>query len=250
MLGAGNVSTHLSRHLRSRGHTIPWVYSRHMERAVSLASETGSRATDHLEELPMKADFFMACLPDREVAGVSARLSDREGIWIHTAGALPLEVLQAHHPRCGVLYPLQSFSRDREVPMAEVPLLIEGSDPEVTETLFSLATGLSEVIREISSSSRLVVHLAAVFANNFTNHMLHIAQQIMETEGKDVELLVPLIRETFRKAEELGAASAQTGPAARGDGETMQKHLDLLRAYPEWKNLYTFISRDIARSRN
>jgi len=249
MLGAGNVSTHLSRHLRSRGHAIPWVYSLHPEHADSLAGEVGGKGTGRLEDLPKEADLYILCLPDREVAAVSSRLSGHAGIWVHTAGALPLEVLLPHHPRCGVLYPLQSFTRERTVVMEEVPLLIEGSSPEVTEILRELAAGLSNVVREIPSATRLVLHMAAVFANNFTNHMIHVAQQILEREGVETDLLLPLLRETFRKAEELGPAAGQTGPAVRGDRETMQKHLDQLKDSPEWKKLYTFMSRDIARSR-
>jgi predicted short-subunit dehydrogenase-like oxidoreductase (DUF2520 family) len=249
MLGAGNVATHLSRHFYSRGHSISTIYSKTLEHANMLAGEVGARGTNLLEEVPHSADFYLFCLPDSHVRGMAEKLEGRLGICLHTAGALPLQVFDPYHRQCGVLYPLQSLSRRRPLSGDEIPLLIEGSSAEVTGAIRKLATSVSQDIHEMNSASRLVLHLAAVFANNFTNHMVHMAYQILEKEGEDPHLLAPLLRETFRKAEEMGPASAQTGPAARGDEVTMQKHLDLLEAYPELKKMYTFISRDIGRSR-
>ena len=249
ILGAGNVATHFSRHFYSRGHFITTIYSRTLQHAESLAAEVGAGATDRLEEIPAASDFYLFCLPDGEVPGIGRLLKGRQGIWVHTAGALPLDIFGEVHDACGVLYPLQSLSRQRPCSLKEVPLLIEGSDPRVTSKVRQLAGALSEEIRETNSEQRLMLHLAAVFANNFTNHMIRIATEILQDAGEDVQLILPLLKETFRKAEEMDAASAQTGPAIRGDSGTLQKHLEMLERYPEWKKLYTFISRDIGRFR-
>lgn len=250
ILGAGNVATHFSRHFYSRGHTVSVIFSRTLQHAQSLASEVGARATDQLEEVPDRSDFYLVCLPDGEVARMGRLLKDHHGIWVHTAGAVPLDTLREAHPECGVLYPLQSLSSRVPLSLKEVPFLIEGSSPEVTSRIRELAGEMSEEVHEMDSDHRLILHLAAVFANNFTNHMVRIAEEILQDAGADSRLIIPLLRETFRKIQETGAAAAQTGPAIRGDSETLQKHLQWLERYPEWKKLYTFISRDIGRSPN
>ncbi|MGW8316125.1 MAG: Rossmann-like and DUF2520 domain-containing protein [Bacteroidales bacterium] len=250
ILGAGNVATHYSRHFNSLGYTISTIYSRTLAHARTLAEEVMATGTDRIEEIPEASDFYLVCLPDREVARMGNMLKDRQGIWIHTAGAVPLEELRESHPECGVLYPLQTLSRQRPVSLKKVPLLIEGSSAQVTARIRMLADGMSDEVHEMNSGQRLILHLAAVFANNFTNHMIRIAGEILTDAGVEPQLLIPLLEETIKKAGEMGAASAQTGPAIRGDIGTQQKHLEILEHYPEWKKLYTFISRDIGRSGN
>ena len=249
IVGAGNVATHLARHLFSRGHSIVTIYSRTLKHAEELATLVAAVPTDSLEEVPLQADVYLVALPDGEVGRISAQLNDRRGIWVHTAGALPLNIFEPFHDEFGVLYPLQTLSRDRQISLQEVPLLIEGSSPEVARVLKTLASSISGDVHEVDSRARHLIHLAAVFANNFSNHMVEIARRILEEEGENYHLLLPLLQETCRKLEEMEPASAQTGPAVRGDRETMKKHLELLGGHPEWQKLYTFISRDITRSR-
>ncbi len=249
VMGAGNVATHYSRHFYSRGFTITTIYSRTLSRAGRLAAEVGAKATDRPEEVPSSSDFYLLCLPDGEVIRTAARMKGHRGIWIHTAGALPLRELSDIHPLSGVLYPLQTLSRERSVDLGKVPLLIEGSTGEVTARIRELAETISSDVRESDSAARLVVHLAAVFASNFSNHMVRIAQEILSGAGADPGLLDPILEETCSKMREMGPAAAQTGPALRGDEGTMKKHLELLERYPEWRKLYTFMSRDIGRSR-
>ncbi|PID92153.1 MAG: F420-dependent NADP oxidoreductase [Bacteroidetes bacterium] len=256
ILGAGNVATHIARHLHFKGHRLCAVWSpteAHSRRLVEelvagCPSEPGGGllATADLNELPGDADFYIMTLADRAVSEVLAALPECGGIWLHTAGALPMEVFEAYRDAFGVLYPLQSMSREVAIDMETVPFLVEGSSPEVAEKIVQLAGSLSNRVRLSNWSQRLRIHLAAVFANNFSNHMLHIAKELCSREGLDPEWLVPLLEETFRKAVSVGPAAAQTGPALRDDRETMEKHLALLKDDSEWAKLYTFISRDIA----
>jgi predicted short-subunit dehydrogenase-like oxidoreductase (DUF2520 family) len=220
-----------------------------MGHAERLAGEVGARPTDRREEVPLKADFFLVALPDGEVAAQAELFSDRKGIWVHTAGALPMNLFTPFHKEYGVLYPLQTLTRERLISMQQVPLLVEGSSPAVTDDIKTLASSISEEVREVDSRTRLVIHLAAVFASNFSNHMAGIAEELLRKEGESYRLLLPLLHETIDKLEEMEPAMAQTGPAARGDEGTIAKHLELLREYPEWQKLYTFISRDIAKAR-
>jgi len=249
IIGAGNVATHISRHLYSVGHTISCIYSGTSESASRLAKEFGSLGTTVPEEVPEGADFFIVCVPDKAVQEVVLEFRDRKGIWLHTSGALSLAIFDSYQSQCGVLYPLQTLTRQRTVEKDEVPFLVEGSTPAVTDAIRELASSMTGNVHIMSAASRLMIHVAAVFASNFSNHMVNVAQQLLEEQGIDVKLLDPLLRETYSKISEMGAAGAQTGPASRGDEETMKKHLDLLQEHPEWKNLYTFISRDIGRFR-
>jgi predicted short-subunit dehydrogenase-like oxidoreductase (DUF2520 family) len=156
-----------------------------------------------------------------------------------------MNLLAPHFREYGVLYPLQSISAGRETDWTKLPLLIEASSPEVLDRMIILAGSLSGSVHEVDSKRRLRLHLAAVFANNFSNHMARIAYRILEEGGEDPGLLLPILEETFEKIRDMGPAAAQTGPARRKDAETMEKHLEVLRGHPEWEKLYTFVSRSI-----
>ncbi len=243
------MATHISRHLSSAGHSIICIWSRGRERAERLAAEIGSRAVSAPGAVPGDADFYLLAVPDGAIPSVAEEFRGARGIWIHAAGALSMDVLAGCFREYGVLYPLQTFSADRPLELADTPLLVEGSGRQVTDRIAEVARSISGSVIEMDSPRRLVVHLAAVFANNFSNHMFTVAEQIMKTQGADPALLMPLLRETFGKIGEMGPARAQTGPAVRNDRGTILRHLEWLKRYPEWEKLYTFISRDIERSR-
>ncbi len=244
-MGAGNVATHLARSLKAAGHRILCIYSRSIASARLLASGVDAMGTDRKEKVPHEADFYLLAVPDRAISSLADSWKQYKGIWLHTSGSVPLKVFADLPFPSGVLYPLQTFSRQRMIPMEKVPFLVEGSDQDTLSKVRLLARSLSPYVEEAGSEERLFVHLAAVFANNFANHMVHIAQELMRNRNLDPELLDPLLKETMKKILDMGAASAQTGPAARGDASTIRRHLELLKNYPGWKNLYTFVSQDI-----
>ena len=239
------MATHLAVHFQKAGHRVTCIYSKTTASARRLADRLDTEGTSDTGDVPREADFYLLCVPDRAIQKVSGLFAGYEGVWLHCAGALSPEILSESHQRYGVLYPLQTFSRDHELSLSNVPFLIEGSSDEVTRTIGDLAGSVSSMVHRMETSSRLAIHLAAVFASNFTTHMIHVAQQILEARGIDPELVNPLLKETFQKLSLLKAADAQTGPALRGDVETMQRHIRLLKEYPEWEKLYTFISRNI-----
>ena len=249
VLGAGNVATHISRHLHFAGHNITCIWSRSRARAQKLADEFGSAGTADPGKVPSGADFYLVAVPDRAIPDVTGKYRGSGGIWIHTAGAVSMDVLEKDFEEFGVFYPLQTLSADQMVSLEDTPFLVEGSGPQVTRQISALASSISETVIEMDSSSRLVIHMAAVFANNFSNHMVTIAERILKENKGDLELLAPILRETFSKMVRMGPENAQTGPALRNDQVTIQKHLELLKAYPEWEKLYTFVSRDIGRTR-
>jgi predicted short-subunit dehydrogenase-like oxidoreductase (DUF2520 family) len=205
----------------------------------------GARPETDPGKVATDSDFFLLAVPDSAIQSVASSYRGARGIWMHVAGAVPVTILEPFFARYGVLYPLQTFSADREISLEETPILLEGSDPGTREEIRKLAACLSSRTVDMDSRHRLVVHLAAVFANNFSNQMVAMAQEILEEQGMDAGLILPILRETMGKIEDLGAKKAQTGPALRGDIQTMQKHLELLRDKPEWQKIYTFISHNI-----
>ena len=243
------MATHLSRHLHAQGHVIDCVWSRSLDSARTLADQVEAKASSMLSELPRQADFYLLAVPDRAVADLANECTGFRGIWLHTAGALSMQVFKGLFPEYGVLYPLQTLSKDFPLHSEKIPFLVEGSSPEVSAQVTKLATSLSERVEAADSATRLVIHLAAVFANNFSNHMVRIAQQILKEQNLSPNLLDPLLEETFLKLTRVGAREAQTGPAVRDDQMTMKKHIEWLKNHPEWEKLYTFMSREIARTR-
>ncbi|MEZ5072561.1 MAG: Rossmann-like and DUF2520 domain-containing protein [Bacteroidales bacterium] len=247
LFGAGNVATHLSRHLRFRGHRIRCICSRAGLRLDALAGELGVPAVTRADRVPRGADFYILAVPDGVVGEVLDAAADPGGIWLHTAGAVDASVFHGKRQHFGVLYPLQSIRSEHPVDWDNLPLLAEGSDEAVEQKILKLAGSLSSVVLRTDSDQRLKIHLAAVFANNFGNHLVRIALELMKKENLDPGLLEPLIRETCRRAVEAGPEKSQTGPAVRGDLETQVRHLELLKNLPEWQKIYTFMSRDIQR---
>lgn len=248
LIGAGNVATHLARRL---GRAVAQVYAPtldHARRVAQLAAGEQCLATDRLPELIPDADVYLIAVKDDAVARVAADTPDFPGVWAHTSGSVAMETLrEAGKSRCGVVYPLQTFSREAEVDFSCVPVFVEGSDEETTGTLEELARRLTraENVRRADSALRRRLHLAAVFACNFANLMWLEADDLLRGDGLTVGSLLPLIRATVDKLEAMNPREAMTGPARRGDKAVIAKHLAMLT--PEKRDLYGTLSEEIAR---
>jgi predicted short-subunit dehydrogenase-like oxidoreductase (DUF2520 family) len=245
--GSGGVAWSLLSALYEAGYGITQVFSPHLENAVALAVQVNAKAIDSTDQYRSGADLVILAIPDDAVAATLPLFENDNALIVHTAGALPLQVFDNHHiANYGVLYPLQTFTRKRRIDMAEVPILIETNTDANTERLFLLSKSILCNPYQITSAQRLRLHLAAVFACNFTNHCLSIAADILQQSGIAPDILHTLIRETINKA--LSAThpqDVQTGPALRGDYHTMQKHLTLLQNNPLYANLYQMLSDSI-----
>jgi predicted short-subunit dehydrogenase-like oxidoreductase (DUF2520 family) len=170
-------------------------------------------------------------------------------ILVHTSGAMPMEVLaQSSASYIGVFYPLQSFTKGKKVDFEEVPFLLESEDEGTLQRLKKVAKSLSPLVHTLRHKEREAVHVAAVFASNFTNHMLRIAEEILHRQGLDREILKPLIIESISKSLQLGAKKAQTGPAIREDYETLEAHHHFLGYNEQLAEIYRLISQDIIDS--
>lgn len=244
IIGSGNVATHLGKALKRSGITIDVVYSRSLGHAEQLAGQLGAVPYTDLKLVPSHADLYLIAVKDAAIEEVAAQLSVNDGLVLHTSGITPMEILKMHK-RHGVFYPLQTLTKNVEPDLKNVPLLIEANNEKDQRGLELIAATISEKVFTITSEQRQFVHLAAVFANNFSNHLYAIAEQIMQAHHIPFEILKPLILETARKVQEHEPQSVQTGPAIRNDQPTVEKHLALLQQTPEFRQMYELLSRSI-----
>ena len=249
--GAGRVTAALAPGIAAAGHQVAFVASR---TAGSAAVASGLPQPCLALRLPLTqplppADLYLLAVPDAVVPEVLAAVAWPAGALVaHVAGALPLAVFAAApQVRGGVLYPLQTFSPGRAIDWPTVPLFVEAADAAAEATLVSVAHSLSQRVALLDSAQRLRLHLGAVFASNFTNHVLGIAHALLAEASLDFDLLAPLVRETVDKALAAppGPFAVQTGPAARHDVPTLAAHTAALANHPAWQTLYTQLSQSI-----
>lgn len=241
ILGAGNVATHLFKALQNSKEVIvkQW-YSRNLNHISSFKNNVN--ITDDLKQLD-EADVYILAVSDDAVAGVSSQLPFDNRLVVHTSGSVNIHDLDKKHKR-GVFYPLQSFSKDAKIDFANVPICIETIEKPCYHTLKAIAVSLGSPTKKVNSNQRGVLHLAAVFVNNFTNQLYRVAHEITESEGAEFDLLKPLILETALKVQDHSPYMAQTGPAKRNDKKTIKNHLKLL-SNEHHKDIYKLLTESI-----
>jgi len=247
LIGAGNVATHLGMALQDKGHDVVQVYSRTMESASALASRLDADALTSLDAVCRDADIYLVALKDDALLNlIPSIVKGREdALFVHTAGSVGMDVWKGYAARYGVFYPMQTFSKARAVDFSSVSFFVEASGNEELVMLKDLALSLSPKVYEATSAQRSYLHIAAVFACNFANHMYALSERLLEKNGLPFDAMLPLIDETARKVHELSPGKAQTGPAVRGDENVMNKHLDMLAEDEELQELYRRISKSI-----
>lgn len=255
-IGAGNLAWHLAPALENAGHHINEVYSRQLAHARQLVSNLYDAHThSDLNLAESLSRLFILAVPDDAIDAVCQRLVLPENaLLIHTSGSLALSALEnwtrvySDVPiRTGVFYALQTFTKDQSfVSFEQIPVCVEGTDTAIQELLVDLAQQISNTVYVLPSPERQRLHLAAVFAANFTNHLLGISRDLTTDIGLSFDTLHPLISETIRKA--LAAnnpADVQTGPARRGDLGTIDSHLSLLENQPRLSEIYQVLTSSI-----
>ena len=243
VVGAGKVGTAFACALAKRGYTIGSVISSSVKGAEKLASRFGAVVSDRYD-IPATSGLVIIAVPDSRIVKVAGDITAADDtLVLHTAGSFGLEVFPAgRNYRCGVLYPLQTFSEGRTVDLDQVPLLVEGDSPGTEKDILGLAKTLSEKTSVIDTGKRRSIHLAAVYACNFVNYMLGVAEEISGRSEIEFSLFEPLVKETINKAFELGPSNSQTGPAVRNDTITIKKQTDLLSYSPQLKELYEMVT--------
>lgn len=239
IIGQGNVGTHLARAFRQAGHTVDSAGMRELDGC--LEDKVGSS----------DAGILLLCVRDSEIGEIAGRLAGFRGIVAHTSGSVPMTALSDALPghECGVLYPLQTFSKGVAMRYDDIPFFIEGSTARACEALSALASSVSPDVYPADSAMRKRLHVAAVFACNFVNHLWSIADSWLGDSGLDFHILLPLIRMTLDKASKGAPADMQTGPASRGDTEVVAEHMRMLAGAPEMQRIYSILSESIIKER-
>lgn len=242
IIGSGNVATHLA-HALDKAASVVQVISAHFGNAVRLASDLKSCEAATIENIDTTGDFYIVAVNDDSIHSVTGEMPRVDGIVAHTSGSTPMSAITADCAGKGVFYPLQTFSKNTELYVSCVPFFIEGADASTTERLVSLARLISNNVYLADSDQRATMHIAAVFASNFFNHLLLESEKILASAGYPLEVMYPLLKITLEKAMTIGPEKAQTGPASRGDTKVIDYHLSRLSGIPQ--EIYRVMSRAI-----
>lgn len=244
LIGAGNLATNLGLALLRAGHNIIYVYSRTEASAQQLALRLGCSYTTDIHEAAQRTkecQVAILSVKDAVLSELAVQMPlDNATLFLHTAGSMPMNILPMKHR--GVLYPMQTFSKEREADFSHIPTFLEVAENSDAETLQQLTATITDNLHWLSSERRKSLHLAAVFACNFANYCYDAASQLLERDGIDFKVMLPLIQETTNKLSQLSPYEAQTGPAIRYDKNVIERHTEMLEHMPEHQDLYRTIT--------
>jgi predicted short-subunit dehydrogenase-like oxidoreductase (DUF2520 family) len=248
-VGSGNVTTHLSKVLYQSNIQIIGFYGRNLQTTQFLAQKYHTNYGKPEELKSCEADLIIISVPDNAIEEVLKLIPTSETLAAHTSGSLSIEALNNVSTRPAVFYPLQTFSKEKEIDFKNIPIMVEAKEEADLLQLEQLAQKISNKVFRINSKQRKKIHIAAVFSSNFTNYLFHIAEDLLKREEVPFDVIQPLIEETTEKIKKLRPYDAQTGPAVRRDLDTIQEHLDDLIDIPEYHEIYKLLSHHIIKSR-
>jgi predicted short-subunit dehydrogenase-like oxidoreductase (DUF2520 family) len=247
IVGAGRIAWHLGKRLKSKGLPVSQVISRTAENAETLAEILHSTWSDSPAEVLHDADWIIIAVRDDAIEEVAKAFAPyvQDTLVTHTSGGTAGAVLKPHFARYGVFYPLQSFSLEHTPVWSKIPFCVDAQSDSDVLLLKKIAKTIGNLVYHVTDEQRALLHVAAVFANNFANRCFAIAEKILDEKDLPFELLHPLMEETLAKALQDSPARMQTGPAMRGDVDTVRRHLNLLEKHPEWQEIYRELSENI-----
>lgn len=253
LIGAGRLATQLSIALQTAGYRISGIFSRTTESAMLLKQRLGGDgdivATNCLQLLPA-CDIYIVAVADGAIESIVRQLPEQAkgGVVIHTAGGVAMSILANAAEHYGVLYPMQTFTKEKRIDFSQVYIFIEANDSQTLTLLRALGESLSPNVVELSSADRGWLHIGAVVACNFTNHLYDLAFSLLENHGIEPQCLFPLIDETVGKIREMSPRKGQTGPAVRGDMNVVNGHLcKLKKENPQLQQIYQLLTESILR---
>lgn len=247
IIGAGNVATQLALALRKAGHTIVQICNRSNDAGQELAKTVGATFTADFKTID-EAELYIIAVKDDAIADVASQLKKKGSIVVHTSGTKTADILSFSSDTYGVFYPLQTMTKLNKVDFSNIPILIEGSNVETRKVLSKLAKTLSKNIHEVDEVQRQWVHVAAVFANNFTNHMYTISERLLLGHNLQFDILKPLIMQSVQNLGSHSPQELQTGPAVRHDSMTIEKHIELLADHKRLQKIYEILTASILAS--
>ncbi len=249
ILGAGNVATQLALAFKKAGHTVVEIYNRSSEAGEELAKTVGARFTSNIQQL-LDAELYVIAVKDDAIAERAATLNVNDKVVVHTSGTKSSALLKQSSVNYGIFYPLQTMTKAMKVDFKSVPILIEGSNTETTQLLERLGFTISQNVHRVDEEQRQWIHLAAVFANNFTNHLYGISEKLMLAHHLPFEILKPLIFQSIENLAQHSPDNIQTGPAARNDMQVIDKHIQLLSSEERLRKVYEVLTQSIIASQS
>jgi len=247
LIGSGNVATALGLSLLDNGIKITEIFSPNMSNAKALADKTNCGYVNNIGDLITTSDLYIIAVPDKAISNIISKLKNIDGIIVHTSGSQSIDVFDNSNFNYAVFYPLQTFTKGKLVDFKDVPICIESPNKATSDLLIQLANKISTKVVTLNSIQRQYLHLTAVTVSNFTNLLYTLSNELLDEKGIDFSLLHPLIKETASKLNEVNPSEAQTGPAKRNDTQTINKHLEILQNYPEFKEIYKLLSDQITK---
>ncbi|HUW07067.1 MAG TPA: DUF2520 domain-containing protein [Williamwhitmania sp.] len=247
-IGAGGLAWSVSHALAHAGLSIRQIISPTPASGLILANELGCTYASSIAQVDLGADIFFIAVPDRAIGRVAEELALQlpdSATVVHSSGSVSITALNLHG-NAAIFYPFQTFTRGRVVDLSNVAVFIEASNGHTLALVTALASAVTNQVHSITSEQRLLVHLAGVIGNNFTNFLIGKSGEFLQRQGFSMEILHPLILETVSKAFELSPEKAQTGPAVRNDVVVLEKHQELLHSMPQLQRLYALFSELIA----
>lgn len=247
LIGAGNLATQLGKSLKKAGVIISQVYSRTEDSARTLGELLEAEWLTDIKALRDEADVYIFSVKDSVLCELISEVCKSRGdkLFLHTAGSMPMSCFEGKALRYGVFYPMQTFSKTKDVDFERVPVFIEGNSIETEDVIRSLANKVTQRVIRLSSADRKYLHLAAVWACNFTNYCYTVASDILGEHGIPFDVMLPLINETTEKIQKISPKEVQTGPAVRGDRNVMSKQLELMNGKEDLQELYQMLSKGI-----
>ncbi|MDZ7741717.1 MAG: Rossmann-like and DUF2520 domain-containing protein [Bacteroidota bacterium] len=246
-VGSGNLATRLALSFGQAGLNIVQVFSPEADHAAELAAKVNADPVSSYNSIRKNADLYVIAVKDHAIQDAARRLKPERGIMVHTSGSQALDALSLSSLPKGVFYPLNTFSKNKHLDFKNTPVCIEAADDNSRNLLMDLGSRISGDVREISSEQRLMIHTAAVFASNFVNHLYAISSDILKKGSIPFDIMLPIIGEVAEKAGDQHPDNAQTGPALREDHVTLTRHLEVLKDFREYRNLYELMSKSIIK---
>jgi predicted short-subunit dehydrogenase-like oxidoreductase (DUF2520 family) len=244
-IGAGNLAARLSLELKKKGYIIEQVYSRSLKSANQLAMRLRTHYTTTPWKIMPDADIYFVALKDSAFEEVLPHAAIGNSLLVHCSGSMPISSLEKYSKNRGVFYPLQTFSKNIPVQFDHIPVFIEANSKENEDKLLEIAGKISDHVSVMDSDTRLYLHVSAVFACNFVNHLYAIASEILKKKDIPFDVLKPLILETAEKIQNADPALVQTGPAVRFDRNIISSHIRVLNSLPEFREIYKNMSESI-----
>ncbi len=248
IVGAGNVGHNFGKGFKQAGYLINEIYSRTQKSALLLSQTLSCDYTTDLSLLKADTDLIILAVNDDALHEVISKIKIKDKLIVHTSGSTPISVFENHgFSKYGIFYPVQSFSKNETESLAPIPICVEGNSPQTEDLLYSLASSVSAKVYAMDSDKRKSLHVAAVFANNFTNHMFHIADDLLRQNKISFEVIRPLLEKTALKIKSERPVDVQTGPAVRNDKKVIENHMKYLKDQPDYQELYEKITQNIYR---